>query len=96
MSAAVESKPAPAGAESGAKGKPAPKPVVLQINTSGAWRNVITFDAADADACGVIEYHAPGVAVVGRAKLRVVTNDGLQTPLRHWSIEQGWRDWGRA
>ena len=96
MSAAVESKPIAAGTEIGAKAKPAPKPVVLQINTSGAWRNVVTFDAADADACGVIEYHAPGVAVVGQAKLRVVTNDGLQTPLRHWDIEHGWRDWGRA
>lgn len=93
---ALDVKPAAAGAVAGAKVKPAPKPVVLQINTAGAWRNVITFDAADADACGVIEYHAPGVAVVGRAKLRVVTNDGLQTPLRHWDIERGWRDWERA
>lgn len=96
MTAAVTSKPAPAGVEAGAKAKPAPRPVLLQINTSGAWRNVVQFDAGDADACGVIEYHAPGVAVVGRGKLRVVTNDGLQQPLRHWDIEHGWRDWERA
>lgn len=96
MSAAVTSEPAPPGVGTGAKAKPGPKPVLLQIKTGGAWRNVITFDAADADACGVIEYHAPGVAGVGRAQLRVVTNDGLQTPLRHWDIEHGWIDWRRA
>jgi len=96
MSAAATTSPAPAGAATSAKAKPAPRPVVLQINTTGAWRNVVQFDAGDADACGVIEHHAPGVAVVGRAKLRIVTADGLQTLLRHWSIEHGWRDWGRA
>lgn len=93
MSAAVKSKPGPLVAASVGAARPTPKPVILQINSMGAWRNVITFDAADADACGVIEYHAPSVAVVGRAKLRVVTADGLQQPLRHWDIERGWHDW---
>lgn len=72
------------------------RPVLLQINTSGAWRNVVAYDAGDADACGVIEHHAPALAVVGRGKLRIVTNDGLQLPLRHWDIARGWCDWRRA
>lgn len=83
--------------EQSAKREPAaPKPVQLQINTSGAWRNVVGFNAGDAEACGVIEYHAPALAVVGSGTLRIVIADGSQQVLRHWSLAEGWRDWKRS
>lgn len=71
------------------------QPVVLQIapRAVDTWTDVVRFDMRDHDACGVIEYHAPGVAVVGRARLRVVTDTHpIRVVKRSWSIETGWVD----
>ena len=71
----------------------ASKPVTLQVNTSGAWKGVVNFDAGkDAEAADVME----AAAVLGRAsgaKFRVVIRDGLQTVLAHWTQEKGWVEW---
>lgn len=72
--------------------QPATKPVTLQVNTSGAWKNVVNFDAAkEAEAAEVME----AAAVLGRAsqaKFRVVIQ-GMQTVLSHWTPEKGWVAW---
>lgn len=68
------------------------KPVKLQINTAGAWRNVIDFDASDEKAAAAVMGHAAVLAVVGRATLRIATADGLQTALASWTLDKGWHD----
>jgi hypothetical protein len=68
------------------------RPVKLQINTSGAWRNVIEFDAGEVEDAGAVMHHATTLARVGNATLRIVTADGMQTALCSWTPDQGWRD----
>jgi hypothetical protein len=69
------------------------KPVKLQVNTAGAWKDVVSFDAADAAAA---DHVMQGAAMVGagaqKAKFRVVMADSLQTALTHWTLEKGWVD----
>lgn len=69
------------------------KPVTLQINTAGAWRNVVRFNAADAaatdqilDAAATIATHADGVPSIRV----VVIEGGYPEPLARWSKESGW------
>ncbi|MBX3660709.1 MAG: hypothetical protein KF740_19920 [Ramlibacter sp.] len=67
------------------------KPVKLQVNTSGAWKDVVTFDAAD-DAVGdqVIE----GAAQIGRAtafRFRVVMTGPFSEVLMHFDPVAGWK-----
>lgn len=70
------------------------KPVTLQVNTTGAWRNIIGFDAADAQASDSAMQAAEllGQACTG-AKFRIVLADGTQTCLLSWTAEGGWRQW---
>lgn len=68
------------------------KPVALQINTTGAWRNVIKFDAANDEDSHKVMKHAPALAIVGSGTLRIVTDDGLQQGLTFWDIKRGWCD----
>lgn len=72
-----------------------PKPemlVRLQINTAGAWRNVIDFDAADHKVRDSVMAHSAQLAEIGKATLRIVTADGLQTALCSWSRDKVWRN----
>lgn len=71
------------------------KPVKLQINTAGAWRNVIAFDASDEDASNKVLEASPVLAGVGQATLRIVIDDGLQEVLTHWTPDKGWQPWRR-
>jgi hypothetical protein len=68
------------------------KPVALQINTAGGWRNVIKFDAANDEDSTRVMKHAPPLATIGSATLRIVTDDGLQQCLTAWDIKRGWYD----
>lgn len=63
----------------------------LQINTSGAWRNVIDFARDDDLACAQVLVGAPLLAEVGRATLRICSADGRQEVHSRWSAEGGWR-----
>jgi hypothetical protein len=63
------------------------KPVKLQVNTSGAWRDVIGFDAADdVQSCEVMDAAAPFRVVIPNV-------DAPRSPivLTRWSPEAGWR-----
>ena len=64
--------------------------VKLQINTSGAWRNVIEFDSADHQNGVMVMRHAPAIATLGKGTLRIVLADGSQTALFSWTSKQGW------
>jgi hypothetical protein len=66
--------------------------VKLQINTSGAWRNVVEFDGADHENAVLAMRHAPAIATLGNGTLRIVSADGSQTALFSWTAKQGWRD----
>ncbi|CAM8627493.1 hypothetical protein MCEMSHM24_02727 [Comamonadaceae bacterium] len=69
------------------------KPVKLQVNTAGAWKDVVSFDAADAAAADhVMQGAALICAGAQQAKFRVVIADSLQTALSHWTLEKGWVD----
>lgn len=71
----------------------ADRPVKLQINTAGAWRDVITFDVECEDE---VLYHAPNLVGCSvhpdRVSMRVII-PGDTAPLLHWTHENGWREW---
>lgn len=74
--------------------QPLPPTLRLQINTTGAWRNVIDFASHQSRR---IEQAA--VDLFGhdeRVTLRVVEADSnnRKPPLMHWSKATGWRVWG--
>lgn len=70
------------------------KPCRLQINTAGAWRNVLDFDA---DKHGdQVQEHAASLGAIIDAKLRIITADGLQQVLLYWDSKRGWHDPGYA
>jgi hypothetical protein len=71
------------------------KPVKLQVNTSGAWRDVVSFDAGqDLEAREVMDA-AAALGRVAKAKFRVVIPSEAQprSPmvLTCWSPETGWK-----
>ena len=68
------------------------KPVNLDVNDSGSWRRVMTFDADDGD----------DVMHLAEQLLRWSSNDKLRArliipgdtaPLETWSKVDGWREW---
>lgn len=69
------------------------RPCKLQINTAGAWRDVLRFDldAVDAEA---LQVAAANLVIIGnpsgRATLRIVTDNGLTDVLVHWDAKKGW------
>jgi hypothetical protein len=70
----------------------ATKPVRLQFNQMGAWRNAIDFDAADPNAAGEVMFYGAMLAECTKATARVITTDGMQSALAIWSSDKGWRD----
>ena len=71
----------------------APRRVKLQINTSGAWRNVIDFDVDDGgEVCALAETLVARSLNPDRSSLRVITPNAV--PLMLWTPETGWRAWG--
>lgn len=70
------------------------RPVKLQVNTSGAWRDVIGFDAGKDVECSEVMGAAETLGRVSAgAKFRIVVTDTHQTPLMHWTPAAGWVNW---
>lgn len=68
------------------------KPVKLQVNNSGAWKDVVRFDAGDHVASSeVMEAAATLGRIADRTTWRICTDDGLQSVLMHWSVKHGWK-----
>lgn len=70
-----------------------PRMVKLQINSSGAWRDVLRFDIDEHDV-EAIQAAAVNLVVLadpdGRTSLRIATADALQTALIRWDAKRGW------
>lgn len=64
----------------------------LQVNTTGAWRNVLDFDEVNEY---LVTHHAAELfSCCPGAKLRVMGDDASSTaPLMTWSAERGWAKW---
>lgn len=61
----------------------------LQINSNGAWRNVLDYPE-DRDA--EVRKHAAFLASITGDKLRLLRDDGK--PAASWTRETGWKEWG--
>jgi hypothetical protein len=67
--------------------------VVLQINTSGAWRTIVKLNLDKTDQSAHAMSHAAEIAHLFEAKLRIVSDDGTQRAISHWSDKRtGWVD----
>lgn len=71
--------------------------VHLEVNDSGAWRRVCSFDArwfkaGDLETCA---QHLLEMGTNQRLRARVIA-PGCTAPISVWTREQGWRDWGEA
>lgn len=71
------------------------KPVKLQINTTGAWRDVITFDADNDVQCGEVMHAGEILGRTGKASLRIAVIDSPQprSPivLMYWTEATAWK-----
>ncbi len=71
-----------------------PRMVRLQINTSGAWKDILRFDidAVDDQAIQIAAVQLVELAYPrGSASLRIATADAFQTALVRWDAKNGWR-----
>ena len=72
-----------------------PRMVKLQINSSGAWKDLLRFDidAVDDQAIQVAAANLVSLADPdGRTGLRIAMADGYQTVLVRWDQKKGWVD----
>lgn len=67
------------------------KPCNLQLNNSGAWKNVVAFDAADKKQTAAVETAAELLATVDEGlRMRIATAGAHAEPLMY--LERGlWR-----
>ena len=73
---------------------PTLRPVNLQVNTSGAWRNVLTFDASiEGDILTLAERLFSHEACLARNTTLRVIMPGDTAPLMHWEPDGGWHKW---
>jgi hypothetical protein len=71
------------------------RPCKLQINSSGAWRDVLRFDIDAGNDQAIQEAAAHLVALAdpgGRTGLRIAIADAYQTVLVRWDQQKGWVD----
>ncbi|WP_198086634.1 hypothetical protein [Variovorax sp. E3] len=69
------------------------RPLKLQLNNSGAWKDVVHFDGADeTEAERVLEAATTlGDLDTGNVTFRVVTEDAYPEVVTSWSKHFGWR-----
>jgi hypothetical protein len=70
-------------------------PVKLQINSTGAWRDVLRFDMNAADICAVMDAAALLVILADplcKTGLRISTADTHQKAISRWDAQKGWVD----
>jgi hypothetical protein len=72
-----------------------PRPCKLQINSTGAWRDVLRFDIDQVDSVALMDAASNLLVVAdpdGKATLRIATADTFQHALTRWDAEKGWVD----
>jgi hypothetical protein len=69
------------------------KPAKLQVNTSGAWKDVVRFDAADVAATDRVTDAAEALGQVGAGAItfRLVSDEALPRVLFRWTHAAGWK-----
>lgn len=71
------------------------RPCKLQINQSGAWRDVLRFDIDLVDV-EALQFAAANLVLLadpnGNTSLRIATADTFQTALIRWTAKRGWAD----
>ena len=77
---------------------PMAKPMTLQVNTAGAWKDVITFNGADDAVTREVmdNAHWLGIHDAGRVSFRIAAADPLIGMLAHWTKADGWKEWRHA
>lgn len=76
------------------KAKPqASKPMKLQANTAGAWKDVITFDGAQDHVTTEVmnNIHYVGIHASERVLFRIIGVESHIGVLAHWSHKDGWK-----
>jgi len=72
----------------------APRLVHLEVNCSGAWKRVMTFDVQDE---GEVLHEAAALLRWASHKITArVIMPGETAPLMNWSAADGWREFGAA
>lgn len=73
---------------------PAARPVRLELNNSGSWKVLATFDAGDADSSDKARAAGQLLGELGgdRTSLRICTAEALPTVLVRWKAARGWFD----
>ena len=72
-----------------------PRLVHLEVNDSGGWRRVTSFDL-DTFEDGDLELHAAHLLEMSsnpRLKARVIMAGSTSAPLVSWTRADGWREW---
>ena len=71
------------------------RPCKLQINTAGAWRDVLRFDIDAVDSVALMDAASNLLIIAdpsGGATLRIATSDAYQVALVRWHVTKGWVD----
>jgi hypothetical protein len=68
------------------------RPVKLQVNTSGAWKDVVRFDAGNDVAASSVMEAAKTLGEIndGRITFRIASDEPLPFVLSRWSKADGW------
>jgi hypothetical protein len=74
------------------------KPVKLQVNTSGAWKDIVRFDADDTRRTDQVTDAADELGLVGAGAItfRIVSDEPLPCVLFNWTHGPGWKEAGRG
>lgn len=70
-------------------------PCKLQINSAGAWRDVLRFDIDAVDSAALMDAASKLLVIAdpdGKASLRIATADANQIALARWCARKGWVD----
>lgn len=68
------------------------RPCELQVNNSGAWKNVASFDAGDGPTQALLLQGAELIASAVDSKFRVITKHEQPLVLMHCD-KAGWKNW---
>lgn len=68
------------------------RPVHLEVNDSGGWRRVMTFDADDDSEAVHLANGLLRLSCNPRLKARIII-PGDTAPLMNWNAADGWREW---
>lgn len=74
------------------------KMVKLQVNNSGAWKDVLKFDASENHVGAEIQdaVHQMGIHDPRNISFRIAIDDSMNEVLLVWTKAEGWKEWRHA